>query len=824
MPMTLACRNPEILTSSHYALLVEDFSNNTHMASVNSNPSAPPMAFPMENTLPPSENPDAYVRPVPPLQQFQTASSSLPPYQPPQSQAPIETAQPTQEELDTSDAQLTDDMLDELLRFIAGLRVKKILTKQEAASLEELLFDNSPLILAAYSVAKSVSDAQYLAEILHDIAQSLQTTAGRAACAAQEVVLRCCDELYMAEELPEGHLLFLRHLVLIRDDEVATAYEQYESDNDYQNLAMNLCDIAFSHPRDEESSTSSSSQSFPQREAEATATRKKTSPTPMQSTIQGVISLMYRAGDLTTAEAILLEQMANSENEYIVAAYDLFENDGDLAELEDTLMRCAKLELRKRGYTPREEMRKPDSHAPQKIAVEKEYVESGEDSDSSEDMGEEESSSSGGSGSSASDSASDASADENSSDDSDVENLYFTQLTDLLSNLGVTNMWENTVPQRFMLAVFAAAQKKIMTVGQARALCDLYQAHYDLVLAAWEVYNVQGDAVDFIDTLIRIVRDLHFNESGDIAVNSQQQRQQASRQAAVAKAEEEAEQNAQRQAQNRAAQENRSAAMAAVADAKKELLKHSLEMMVKQGLLQMDAATSLYERYLNGEELVDAAIDEYATNRDVTEFLDTLQILANNSREDLEAIMKSAFQSAPSAEEDREAPRVEELDDNNHEDGMDTVQKQLQNIVQYLANNGLLTPDAANALVKLIVRHDDRVMAAFDVYCDVQDKEDLVDSLLRIARHEVQSILRNDEAGIEMLQLAKDSSEEKPVMELEMATRRPAGTIPTSASNNSMQYFADSEDNNEDVGASAPSGEGLLNSNDKKSILEILSR
>lgn len=40
------------------------------------------------------------------------------------------------------DAQLADSTLDELLRFIAGLRVKRIIKKAEADALEEMLFNN----------------------------------------------------------------------------------------------------------------------------------------------------------------------------------------------------------------------------------------------------------------------------------------------------------------------------------------------------------------------------------------------------------------------------------------------------------------------------------------------------------------------------------------------------------------------------------------------------------------------------------------------------------------------------------------------------------
>lgn len=90
-------------------------------------------------------------------------------------------------------------------------------------------------------------------------------------------------------------------------------------------------------------------------------------------------------------------------------------------------------------------------------------------------------------------------------------------------------------------------------------------------------------------------------------------------------------------------------AIAAVAAAKRDLLQHSLAMMVKQGLTSAESADGLYKRYADGDALVDAAIEAYAADRDVTEFLDTLHILANNSKEDLDAIMNQANESETSS-------------------------------------------------------------------------------------------------------------------------------------------------------------------------------
>ena len=47
------------------------------------------------------------------------------------------------------------------------------------------------------------------------------------------------------------------------------------------------------------------------------------------------------------------------------------------------------------------------------------------------------------------------------------------------------------VPRRFATAAFIRAHRQELSVGQASALCDLFEAEYDLVRAAWEVFLVQ---------------------------------------------------------------------------------------------------------------------------------------------------------------------------------------------------------------------------------------------------------------------------------------------------------------------------------------------
>jgi len=141
IPLTLACRNPSILsTGSEYQLLVG--SGDAGTADL----------------------------PVPPAS---GAAASKAPAQ----AAAVPPAAPQEKQMIADDEQ-TEYAMSEIVRFVAGLRIRNILTKHEAQSLEDLLFENGTLLYAAYSVAVSASDAEYLAEICRDLAQSLQSEAG----------------------------------------------------------------------------------------------------------------------------------------------------------------------------------------------------------------------------------------------------------------------------------------------------------------------------------------------------------------------------------------------------------------------------------------------------------------------------------------------------------------------------------------------------------------------------------------------------------------------------------------------------------------------
>jgi hypothetical protein len=657
---------------------------------------------------------------------------------------------------------------------------------------------SSSLIYAAYSVAKSAGDPKYLATVCRDIAQSLLTNAGRAACSAQEEVLEYCDKLYVMNKITESQLLYLRHLVLIRDSLVATLYDDFQRNKNADQFAMNLFRLANSHPRwsstapkreedgDSEDDDSEEGQNEAQQQQQQQQQRRYGQmPDRGRKSIQyedsednvpdrrrnvygdskeeeeeqedgsedgedtehrnavllGLANIMQRSKTISDNEARVLRELIQNEDDYVLAAYDLFRQDGNMEELQDTLVRCSRLGMSRKEQTQQAEAAATAAKArvavadekrvQDKVAAEREYVES------------------------------------------------------FLGAMGVRNNWVGSVPERFIVAVFASAQKSLLTVGQAKALCDLFQARYDLVLAAWEVFTVQGDVADLMDTLVRIVRGLNFSSEGALIADRGSDDSEGEEEGEDDKEEGDGEEDDQDEdeegdeededessggdesdkedeeeghdedeeeereidddadlnAQQQHVMEKRDAAMQAVVQAKQDLLKHSLEIMVKQGIASADKAIALYKRALEGDILIDAAIETYAGNRDVAEFLDTLNILVQYSPEELKAIMEGAAArdqtaSSSSARVDnvdrvttgpapsapvggRVAPHIPEptaVPDNADDADLDLAQLELREVIVQLADRTIISSDAKNHLLKLVFARDDRILAIHDVY------------------------------------------------------------------------------------------------------------
>lgn len=776
VPLSLACKNPKALPGTGFKLLTSG-----------------------------GKSPVADLIPAAPA--AKSVPARAPPVNPPAPPSRVQEAARTGGE-EQQESQEADDAMDELLRFIAALRIKQMLTKAEADALEELLFENNTLIYAAYSVAKSAGDPKYLATVCRDIAQSLMTDMGRAGCAAQDEVLQYCDRLFLRGKITENQLLYMRHMVLIRDDVMATLYDEFQRHRDPDRFTVDLFRLANTHPRwiaEEEDDEDGSNNESDDDESEKVLTsavypdNDKVGTENRAAVLTGIVNLMSRAGGLTSAEAQVLHRLIAGDNDYVTAAYELFKQDGDVEELEDTLLRISRLEIA-RSESAELAIR---SAARQEAEAAAARVQNRR---SVNPFGREAQAQSAAKFQYADDDDAEDSSEENSSKDSsstiertDADGAQ-KYVENFLSGLGVRNTWDSSVPERFIVAVFATAQKGLLTIGQARALCDLYQARYDLVLAAWEVFTVQGDVPDLMDTLLRVVRGLNFNTSGELVESRNMSGENDSDSQSSEESDNSDDDMPRRNEQSQSAPAGasdiarREVAIRAVAQAKHDLLRHSLEMMVKQGIAPADKAAALFQRALDGDLLVDAAIEAYANDRNVADFLDTLNILLKHSTEELESIMQSAMARQAGESGAIPAPRVDSTSrmpvgaapaqsessggqvpprlppaptapESAAEADLDAAQMQLRDIISELADRDILSPSGKTILVKLLFIRDDRLMGAHDVYRESGDLGDLVDSLIRIARleqaHPTVSAINSEgaktseDAGIEMASFKK---------------------------------------------------------------------
>ncbi len=596
----------------------------------------------------------------------------------------------------------------------------------------------SNLLFAAYSVAISANDSEYFAEICKDLATSLETDQGRVACEAQDEVLQICDQLYINDKITENQLLYLRHLVLIREEAVATLYDEFQEHQSIPLLAKSLFELANTHPfqtastasnenEGEEKGISFDTEDVPSSDAadedddadlveededevKSPQIPKRKSSALIAKGLTGVISLMGRASLFSKTELSVLYELVEQENEYVFAAYELYEKNKNLEDLQDTLLRCVKLEIRKRVTDFQEkELAQMQQERDQEKAVSDDETSRSDDNQIEEDD-ERKSESSG-----------------NGLESQDEISLEDISLPTIFQSLNIENVWEKSVPEFFLKTVFIAVIRNQLTADQAKAICDLYHARYDLVHAAWEVFTVQRDTIDFIDTLRRVIRDVRVDElkEGSTEVSKAEESEDLRHSHSAINPSTESpsvESEHSRDNMEQTLQDRKAEALLAVSAAKRELLKHSLEMMVKQKLTTSEKAQELYARYLSGDVLTDAAIEAYASDRDVGEFLDTLQVLANNSKEDLDVLMR-----AVSAEKNEE-----QGEDSLTSAEEDIALSQIQEIVNEMLKSDMIGPGIAEEFRKLIRARDLRLIEAYTVYQSNKSGAELVNSLLKI--------------------------------------------------------------------------------------------
>lgn len=149
-------------------------------------------------------------------------------------------------------------------------------------------------------------------------------------------------------------------------------------------------------------------------------------------------------------------------------------------------------------------------------------------------------------------------------------------------------------------------------------------------------------------------------------------------------------------------------------DRRIEVLRECVNWLVEKELIGRDAARALVDATRQGEPFLIKAIDAYAESNDLETFLGTLAVAGRTEL------------AAPAAAPERadDSPAVDES----------LAVRELVEFVGCLVEDKKLDDDDKSYLLKLVNDKDDRLVAAYDLYVETQDVQDLADTMLRVAK------------------------------------------------------------------------------------------
>ena len=335
--------------------------------------------------------------------------------------------------------EIYSQVLNDISRFIYGLKNRDILSNKNARLLEDLLHDPSSTILyAAYSVATASNDAEYFAQMCLQFARILDHGKGRNLCMAQDELLQVCDQLYKNRKIAEKKLLSLRRMILSFDESIQDLYSQFQSDNNVQLLAKSLYQLVNDDDDDE-------------------GVPKVNSYKASQNIIAvlgSIVGDMLSNGRITSKMASSLFDLIKQKNIYVIAAFELYEADNNVKELQDSLIRALSLHSHDNSLTTQ-------------------------------------------------------------SDDGDSVDEDHVDIDSLMQTVGVENVWSKSTPRRFIILIFASVHRNFLTREQGICLCDLYDGDYDIIREAYQAYCDNDDIQSFMDTIQSIAQGIdNDNSSG----------------------------------------------------------------------------------------------------------------------------------------------------------------------------------------------------------------------------------------------------------------------------------------------------------------------
>jgi hypothetical protein len=604
---------------------------------------------------------------------------------------------------------------NKLLALLKVMSDGKQITKTETRILADLIMAGDSVVYSAYDVAKISKDVDELMNLLKRIAEAKAGTVSTTAAnnnnnnnnnsstsnnsnanvkaARRDKVLETLSEY---EYLTETELIVLANLE--SNDLLDDALYRYDNGGNIKDLLRDMQAIAHAEllRYDEEDETESDNSDYDMSRTARTVSQtsrnnsnnnnnnrddippRPSSPTPYEDGKHAVVDKMLQEGIVDENGAQDLKRLIQENTPLIQTAFKLYETDDDLVDLRITLMRLLELENSRQALLEESEA----------------------------------------SSASALDDTIDYGLDDSVEDEETYQNII-RKAYDVVCTLADASL-------------FSSQEKATLTA----LLRQDGTKEQDVIVSAYEVYEVDGDEDDFVDTCTRVVSHLNLRVAQDFALFD--------------------------------------SVMANIVE--NEVIEDSeanqLSLLFRQGDARLSAAWDVFNETEDINEFIDTIKRISVRLQMDTDFQDTentLQRINDDKKNNIGEVI--AFMADQSMLTGKEMEMLVKLLDENDsivtaaydaflsdhefqdlvaalkmiaeqevamqnplavEQKFEQAQKEMSDLTDALRQQGDLKANEAEILQILINGDDPRLMGAYDVYASMQDVDDLVDSMKRI--------------------------------------------------------------------------------------------
>eukprot|EP00742_Colponemidia_sp_Colp-10_P005009 GILJ01005352.1.p1 GENE.GILJ01005352.1~~GILJ01005352.1.p1 ORF type:complete len:1382 (-),score=208.70 GILJ01005352.1:217-4362(-) len=213
----------------------------------------------------------------------------------------------------------TSSRENQLYMFVDRLFRKDLITSDERAMLHSLIRESDPIVLTAFEVCQIDRNVEDLKDVLVRVARMNICREPR--LARQDKLLQAVALLVRTHQIDQREASVLKNLILAENPLVRAAFESFELNEDGDELKDTLIKIV---------------------QRGTPGLDRPSSPTPQykDTLVRLVVSLAQKK--LDTDELRILRQLLQENNEFLMSAFDVFEADQDQDELLDTVVRLVK--------------------------------------------------------------------------------------------------------------------------------------------------------------------------------------------------------------------------------------------------------------------------------------------------------------------------------------------------------------------------------------------------------------------------------------------------------------------------------------------------